>query len=373
MTDLDLLTADDLDALALGCAVLGTGGGGDTGVEELAARLALDAHGSVPLVRLTDLPDDGLVLVLSSIGAPTVASEMIGSGLEAAAIRELVEEATGRKAAAVMAAEIGGANGIAAVTWAAQLGLPLVDADGMGRAFPELQMISMHVAGLACSQVFLVDALGNRATLEPTSSGWAERWARALCVASGSSAVLCDYVLGPDDHQAVIHGTVSQALRIGRTIRATADPSPGSRPHAGGGEPLPALAETLGARVLISGMIEDIARDTHEGFVRGTVTIGGRGADHGREVLIALQNENLLATEAGQVLAGVPDLITVCDTATAIPVSTEALTYGQRVSVLAWPCDPLWRTPTGLAVAGPSAFGYSHPYVPVETTGRPAV
>lgn len=360
MTDQTHISPDDLEALALGCAVLGTGGGGDTGVEELAARLALEATGPVPLVRLTDLPDDGLVLVLSSIGAPTVASEMIGSGLEAAAIRELVEEATGRKAAAVMAAEIGGANGIAAVTWAAQLGLPLIDADGMGRAFPELQMISMNVAGLACSRVFLVDALGNRATLRPTSSDWAERWGRALCVASGSSAVLCDYVISPADHQAVIHGTVSQARRIGRTIRAAA-------------EPLPALARTVGAHVLISGMIEDIARDTHEGFVRGTVTIGGRGSDHGREVLIAVQNENLLATENGQVLAGVPDLITVCDTATAIPVSTEALTYGQRVSVLAWPCDPLWRTAAGLAVAGPAAFGYSHAYTPVETTERPAV
>ncbi|MER5879583.1 DUF917 domain-containing protein [Streptomyces sp. NPDC001910] len=373
MTELAPITPDDLDALALGCAVLGTGGGGDTGVEELAARLALDTHGPVSLVRLTDLPADGLVLVLSSIGAPTVASEMIGSGLEAAAIRELVEEATGQKAAAVMPAEIGGANGMAAVTWAAQLGLPLVDADGMGRAFPELQMISMHVAGLVCSQVFLADALGNRATLRPTSSGWAERWARALCVASGSSAVLCDYLISPADHHAVIHGTVSQARRIGRTIRASARPSSSAQPGRSGGEPLPALAETLGARVLIGGMIEDIARDTHEGFVRGTVTIGGRGADSGREVRIGLQNENLVASEEGQVLAGVPDLITVCDTATAIPLSTEALTYGQRVSVLAWPCDPLWRTAAGLAVAGPAAFGYSHPYTPVETTERPAV
>jgi DUF917 family protein len=31
------------------------------------------------------------------------------------------------------------------------------------------------------------------------------------------------------------------------------------------------------------------------------------------------------------------------------------------------PCDPLWRTPRGLEIAGPVAFGYADvSYVPVE-------
>ncbi|MFI5610764.1 DUF917 domain-containing protein [Amycolatopsis sp. NPDC051903] len=355
----DALTQDDLPALALGCAVLGTGGGGDTSVEELAAHLALEACGSVPLLRLDELDPGDLVLPLSMIGAPTVASEMVGSGREAAAVRELAEHTTGRRVAAVMPTEIGGANGLAAVTWAAQLGLPLVDADGMGRAFPELPMVSFHVAGLRSEHLFLADTLDNRAVLQPRDAGWAERWARALCVASGSQALLCDCLLTPADEHAVIPGTVSHARRLGRAIRS-AD------------EPLTALVATLGAHLLISGTIDDLARDTHEGFVRGQVTVGGRGSNHGRRVSIDVQNENLVAREDARVLASVPDLITVCDTATAIPLATEALAYGQRVSVLAWPCHPLWRSPEGLAVAGPQAFGYRHPYRPVPHTERHA-
>ncbi|GAA2837881.1 hypothetical protein GCM10020220_028520 [Nonomuraea rubra] len=54
------------------------------------------------------------------------------------------------------------------------------------------------------------------------------------------------------------------------------------------------------------------------------------------------------------------------DTETAAAIQTEALRYGQRVTVLAWPCDPLWRTPKGLETAGPRAFGYDLGYVPVE-------
>ena len=47
-------------------------------------------------------------------------------------------------------------------------------------------------------------------------------------------------------------------------------------------------------------------------------------------------------------------------------IHTERLRYGQRVSVIAFPCDPIWRTPRGLALAGPRAFGYDFDYVPVE-------
>ena len=46
-----------------------------------------------------------------------------------------------------MSAEIGGANSIVPLVVAAKLGLPVVDADGMGRAFPELQMFLPFVYG----------------------------------------------------------------------------------------------------------------------------------------------------------------------------------------------------------------------------------
>ncbi|MFE3112026.1 DUF917 domain-containing protein [Kitasatospora indigofera] len=353
-----LLTRADLPDLALGCAVFGTGGGGDIAADLLAADHALAVHGDVPLIRFADLPPDSLVLPLSMIGAPTAGLEMLGSGREAATLRAEVERATGRPVAAVMALEIGGANGLAPVGWAAQLGLPLLDADGMGRAFPELQMVSMHVMGIPADTVFMVDALGNTATLRPVDSAWSERWARALCVASGASALIADYQLTGDDGHAVIHGSVSRALRVGRLLR-TAE------------RPVDALVAELGATRLMTGTVEDVVRDTRDGFVKGALHVRGHGTDQGRRITVDLQNENLVAREDGTVLAGVPDLIGVLDTETGIAVATEALRYGQRVTVLAWPCDPLWRTPRGLETAGPAAFGYAHPYVPVGSTHPP--
>lgn len=49
---------------------------------------------------------------------------------------------------AVMSCEIGGGNGLEPLAIGARMGLPIVDADFMGRAFPELQ-----VRFLTCSPI----------------------------------------------------------------------------------------------------------------------------------------------------------------------------------------------------------------------------
>lgn len=334
--------------------MLGTGGGGDVRTGSLAARRAIQAHGGVPLITLADLPEDALILPLSGIGAPTVSHEMIHSEDEPKRIAEEAERIFGRAPAAVMSSEIGGGNGVAPVAWAAQLGLPLLDADGMGRAFPEVQMVSMYVAGLPADLVIMSDVAGNVVTIRPVDGLWSERLARAVCVAAGSSALMADYVLtAAQARGAVIEGTVTRAIAVGRSTEQTADP-------------LGALQDELGARRLITGKLTDVERRTSGGFVRGSAVIEGTGADRGRTLTLELQNENLVALEDGRVRAIVPDLITVVDTETAIAVQTESLRYGQRVTVLAWACDPLWRTVKGLETAGPAAFGYDLDYVPVE-------
>ncbi|MEV4288504.1 DUF917 domain-containing protein [Nonomuraea bangladeshensis] len=344
----------DIPALARGCAVLGTGGGGDVRTGSLAAVRAIREYGPVPLVSLADLPDDALVVPLSGIGAPTVSHEMIHSEDEPRRVAEEVERIFGRKPSAVMSSEIGGSNGVIPVAWAAQLGLPLLDADGMGRAFPEVQMVSMYVAGLPADLVIMSDVQGNVVTIRPVDGLWSERLARAVCVAAGSSALMADYVLtAAGARGAVIEGTVTYALEVGRATEGVPDP-------------LGALQNRLGAARLVTGKLTDVERRTTGGFVRGTATVEGTGDDRGRTLTLELQNENLVAIEDGRPLAMVPDLITVVDTETAAAIQTEGLRYGQRVTVLAWPCDPLWRTPKGLETAGPRAFGYELDYVPVE-------
>ncbi len=345
---------DDISVLALGCAVLGTGGGGNVETGSWSARRSLREHGNATLVTLADLEPNDLILPLHLIGAPTISQEMIPSGLEPARIRDEVERVLGRPIAAIMTGEIGGANGVRGPGWAASLGLPLLDADGMGRAFPEIDMVTMEVTSRPPNIVVVADVVGNVTTIRPLDGGWAERLARASCVASGSSATMTSYIMtAAEAADAVIEGTVSLALEIGALLSS-------------GGSGLPELCAMLNADELVSGKIIELDRVDRGGFVKGSVVIEGTGSDKGRLVRLEIQNENLIALEEGQPLATVPDLIVALDTDTSQAYGTEMLQYGQRVTLIAWPCHPLWRTPAGLAKTGPGSFGYEIDYVPIE-------
>ena len=131
-------------------------------------------------------------------------------------------------------------------------------------------------------------------------------------------------------------------------------------------DPVSALCESVDGVSLIEGKVVDVDRQTTEGFARGSATIEGIGADAGRLVRMEFQNENAVVIEDGKVLVSVPDIITAVDIHTARPIVTELLRYGQRVSLVALPCDPVWRSSAALDVAGPRAFSYDIDYVPVE-------
>lgn len=343
------LEAADIEDFAQGCAVLGAGGGGDVDVAVLQAAAAVESCGHVEVVGVEDLPADALIMPVSGWGAPTVGIEKLGSGREGRRLADAVRDRFGRPIAAVMTGEIGGGNGVWPVALAANLGVPLVDADGMGRAFPEGPQVSMHVAGLSPEPVFLTDEHGNVVTIEPADGDWYERIVRAIVIAFGGQAFGADFVMPASvARDAVVRGTVSLALRLGRALRT-------------GG--LPALVQASGGSVLATGTVADVERRTTGGFARGAVTLVDEGTT---PVTVHVQNENLLVERDGRPLAIVPDLIVLVDDATGTAVPTERVRFGQRLSVLGIPCAPVWRTERGLAVAGPAAFGYPHPYVTVE-------
>jgi DUF917 family protein len=354
-----LLDPESLRALARGCAVLGAGGGGDPYLGLLQALQAAEDFGPVALVDLDELPGDALIMPCGGIGAPTVSIEKIENGDEGGRLREHLEFLTGRRVAALMAAEIGGSNGLLPICWAARMGLPVADADGMGRAFPEVPQVTMHLAGISPSPAVMTDERGNLVLFRTISGDWAERLERAAAVEFGGAASSTEFSLtAAQARGATVRNSVSKAIKIGEALA-------GAR-----GSPVAALIAELGAFQLVIGKVLDVERHTTSGFVRGSVVIEGLREDAGRLIRLELQNENLVALERGRVLASVPDLITVLDSETADAIATEMIRYGQRVTVIAFACDPVWRTERGIEVAGPRAFDYDFDFVPVEELAR---
>jgi len=350
-----LLDHDALRAMARGCAVLGAGGGGDTYYALLQALQAAEDFGPAALVDVDDLPGDGLIMPCGGVGAPLVGLEKIEAGDEGERLRNLMQRHTGRTVVALMAGEIGGGNGLLPVTWAARMGLPVVDADGMGRAFPLVSQVTMELAGISPGPAVMTDTRGILVVFRAIAGDWVERLERAAAAEFGGLGQAADFPLTvAQAREATVRGSVSQAIRIGEA----AVRSPGS--------PVAAVIEAAGAFRLVGGKVLDVRREVTGGFMRGSVVIEGLAEDAGRLIRLELQNEHLVALERGRLLASVPDLITVLDSETADAVSAERVSYGQRVVVIAFGCDPIWRTERGLRAAGPRAFGYDFDFVPVE-------
>lgn len=131
-------------------------------------------------------------------------------------------------------------------------------------------------------------------------------------------------------------------------------------------DPIDAVIARLNAHRIFKGKITEVVRRTEMGFARGEARLDGVDSFVSSSLLLRFQNENLVAIRDGDVLASVPDLIIVVSSDGGQPITTEELRYGFRVTVLAAPCDPRWRTPRGLDLVGPRYFGYDLDYVPVE-------
>ena len=245
---------------------------------------------------------------------------------------------------------------------AAEAGLPLIDADGMGRAFPELQMVLPTLAGISATPLALTDEKGNVAILDTIDNAWAERLARSITVDMGCSAMLAIYVMrGHQLAEALVPGTLSLAEQLGALVRES---------RASHSDAIAAVIARLEADLLFTGKVIDVERRTTTGFARGSAHIEGIDGFRGQKFDLEFQNEHLVARRDSVVVASVPDLVCVLDAASGEPVTTESLRFGLRVRVIGAPCDPRWRSARGLALAGPRYFGYELDYVPVEALNR---
>lgn len=352
----------DIEDIANGAAVLGCGGGGDPYVGRLMTQQSLRAAGRpVRLVAPADVPDDALVVVIAGIGAPPVLIEKIANGSESELALRHLEKHLGRRADYLMSAEVGGLNSLFPLQVAAKLGLPVVDADGMGRAFPKLEMTSFHIFGVPVTPMALVNERGDLVLMQATSDLQAEHFVKHLAVAMGGIMSSAGFAQsGADVKRAAVPGTLSICQAIGRTLREAREQRQ---------DPFEALLGALRAteyyrhsHLIFEGKVADVQRT-----VTGRWSMGQARLEGPRGTLeIAVQNELLVARLNGRTVAIVPDLLAVLDEDTAQAITAETLRYGQRVRVLAASVPPIMRSAAALKVWGPQAFGIDEPYVPIE-------
>ncbi len=354
------VTEEIIDALEIGAGILGTGGGGNPYLGKIEARQHLRAGKSIRVVSLDELPDDTFTTTVGGMGSPTVGIERVGRGDECVRAMRALERHLGRRFTHVIPGEIGGSNAMRPMIVAAQVGVPVIDGDGMGRAFPELQMDTFSIYGVAPTPGTLADPRGHEVVFDKIADPETlERYARAITIQMGGAAGYAfPPMTGEEVRRTAVPGTVTLAVEIGRAVL---------RARAALANPVDAALSVSGGQRLFHGKIVDVERRLLGGFARGVLQLEGSGGDAGRTLRIDFQNENLIArTNEGDILAVVPDLISLVDADSAEPITTEIVRYGLRVVVLGIPAPEMLKTPQALAVVGPAAFGYHDvPYIPL--------
>lgn len=357
-------TDQDIQDMARGAVFLGSGGGGDPYVGELYLRRQRAEGRHARVVKAAELPDDAFVVSIAGVGAPTVLVEHLVSTTTLLRLLEASEKFYGRKIDALISAEIGGANSMFPLALGARAGIPVIDGDGMGRAFPHLEMTTFSVYGCPVCPSLLMDDSGNVVQVYATSDRTAEDIVRATCASLGSMIYGAFYPMSGKQAKALaVHDTISHTLEIGRRIRKARESQ--TDPIGDLLDFLDQPAEHRHARRLFNGRIVDVRHETREGWHWGEALINsGRGEEP--EFSIEIQNEYLVARHHGRTVTVVPDLIAVVDAESAEPLTAEMLSYGQRVVVIGYSAAPIMRRPESLKVFGPRMFGINEDFLGVE-------
>ena len=358
------IKSSDIENLARGAAFLGSGGGGDPYIGGLLLEKAIEVGQPPTIISIDDIGDDAVVVPIAMMGAPTVMLEKLPNGAEPEKVLRRFEERLGKRATALVAAEIGGLNALLPLIAAARLGLPVIDGDGMGRAFPELQMVTFNIFGVPITPMIMTDEHGNSVAVDCAKGEDAERIARHIVISMGGASHICLYSMtGRQAKDSIVRDTLSLALGIGESISSARTSST---------DPVNSLIDYLRSTTyykncgeVFNGKIVDLLRETRRGFAIGRVIIESvnRSSDY---LEIEFQNENLIARVSGETRVIVPDLICIVEQDTAEPITIESLRYGQRVRVIGVGAAPIMRTDAALHIFGPDKFGYDEPFIPVE-------
>ena len=352
---------------ARGAAFLGAGGGGDPYIGRLSLQQELESGSSLALVDAETVHDEALCVPVATMGATTVFTERIPNVQATVAAVRKVEEIKGRKADYIVLAEAGGINATLPLVVGMAMGLPVIDCDGMGRAFPELQMVTFSVYGISASPVVLANDEGDIVVVNGHDNKSAEDLARAVCTSMGAMAQIALYPLTGEQLKASgVRGTVKLAGQIGEAIRLG---------RSGSSDPFQQLIKFFNkksidrcAKILFDGKVIELRRETRRGFAVGEVVLesGDMKKSH---CTVQFQNEFLQAIAGGTTRALVPDIISFLDSETGEPITTDRVKYGQRVKVFAVGVPDIMRTQKALDTFGPRAFGIQEDYVELENLG----
>jgi hypothetical protein len=353
------LTQQDLTDLVEGAAIFSSGGGGDPQIGSNIVESLHEDHCPVHLIDPAEVPDSKIVINFACVGA--TANTAYHSDAAVKTLKTL-EEFLGKKAFAVIAVELGGFNTLAAVDVAARRGIPVVDADGAGRAVPEVHLKVYTLDDIPLAPMVAADINAENIVLieQTRDSEAAERITRTLATEWNQTVYTARRVLtGKQVKTSPVLNTLSTSIRIGTLLRKALDP-------------LGAILKETRGFLLFEGTVAREEHETKSGFTWTTLGLDGTNESKNKSIELKAKNEFLMAHKNGKLAAIAPDIVTTVNPETARCIPAEKAKKGDKLAVIGIPAPPKWRSKKGLKLWEEvmQRSGITENYVPIERLAR---
>ena len=350
----------DLEDFIIGATILGTGGGGDPSDGLRMLREVVNSGKTIKVVGIDEVAEPGVFAVPYYVG--TVAPNAVVK--KPIKIRDPIYTAynefikvIGSDVAGFIATEMGGGNTPVAMYIASMLGKPVIDGDMIGRAAPELLQSTANIVGIPLSPAVVVSETGNIVIIKEYGDlDDYEAIARYISILAGKHAVVIDTPMTKQQaEKAVVRGTISLALKLGRAVRETLEKK---------GDVALTVAKVLNGWVVFRGIIDRYEWRNEGGFLIGDLLVRGVGRWSGMVFRSWIKNEHIIAFVNDKPIVMPPDLIMVLGHEG--PMTNDKLRVGDEVAIIAAAAPSIWRSDRGLELFGPRHFGFNYDYMPVE-------
>lgn len=365
------LRKEDIDSLLTGFGVLGTGGGGDP---EWGRQILLSdiAHGrKYEIVSPDEVPDDAVVCSGGIMGSIKQFGKLSYAEivrlweddfLLTRAIR-IMERVLGKKVDYIMPFEVGGLNTPVIFTAAARLGIPVIDADFVGRAAPETHMTTCIGLGVDLYPMPIVDSYGNETVIIKGSTPvYADEIGRIIVEKGGNYAANAHYPMsGKEMKRICIPGTVSHSIEVGNVILASKDANSAAR----------AFVELEKGIHLFQGRTVAMEEEEKVGFYVTTCALEGMGDYAGQQAKLVIKNETMALWVDEKLKAVFPDFVCMLDSNTGKGILSNTIVLGTEMMLVGIMAHENLRacmkTQTGQLSLGGGRYGYPElEYVPLE-------
>ena len=350
-----ILDKENLLSLVDGAAIFSAGGGGAPelgyGIVEKLVNEGYEAR----LVETEEVPEDAILVNFACVGATSAVGY---DNIAAVKTLKTLEEYVDKKFFGVVPVELGGFNTLVAVDVAARCGLPVVDADGAGRAVPEVHLkvytiddiplAPMAIADLHAQNIILVEKTADSKAAERIARILASEW-------KGTAYTARRIITGKQARTSPIQGTLSKSIRIGKLLRTTENP-------------VEAVLSEIDGYKLFTGRVARASKRTAEGFTWVDIYMRGIDEFEGSTFIFKAKNEILVAYRDGKLAGMAPDIITPLNPKNGKCVAAERLREGEELVIIGIKAPEKWRTEKGLELWREvlQRSGIIESYVPIE-------